>query len=124
MKIAVATDDFVHVTGHVGRCNGFIVYEIEENKILSSEQRENNFTHHKTSSAQPHSHGHSHFNLVNGLSDCSTLICTSAGWRLQEDFNNNSKELVFTNETLAEDAALKFVTGTLAINSDGACRAH
>lgn len=124
MKIAVATDDYVTVTGHIGRCNGFMILDIEDHKILSTEQRENNFTHHKTSADHSHSHGHSHLSLVNGLSDCSALICTSAGWRLQEDFKTNGKELIFTNENLVEDAAIKFANGTLAVNSDGACRAH
>lgn len=37
MKIAVATDDFKTVTGHVGRCNGFLVYEILDGKIVNQE---------------------------------------------------------------------------------------
>ena len=127
MKIAIATDDFVNVTGHIGRCNGFLVYEIEGGKIKSVEQRENNFTHHKMHGHEHdnnHSHGHSHANLVEGLSDCSHLICSAAGWRLQEDFLNAGKELIFTDEELAEEAALKFSNGTLRINSDGACHSH
>ena len=107
MKVAVATDDFVNVTGHVGRCNGFLVYEIEV------ESRQNNFTNHKKSEhhshdhGHEHSHGHSHSALVDGLSDCSHLICTAAGWRMQNDFKDVGKELIFTNEKIAEIAALK-----------------
>lgn len=126
MKIAVATDDFNTITGHVGRCNGFLVYEIEEKKILAVEKRENSFTHHKTSDQHEHNHnhGHSHSALVNGLSDCSTLICTSAGWRLKDDFESAGKELIFTSENDGKLAAQKFIDGTLEINVDGACRAH
>ena len=124
MKIAVATDDYVSVTGHIGRCNGFLVYEIAENKILNVEQRENQFTHHKLSNEHTHSHGHSHDNLVDGLADCSHLICSSGGWRVQEDLKKAGKELVFTNEEIAEEAVLKFANGTLEINSDGACHSH
>ena len=57
MKVAVATDDFVNVTGHVGRCNGFLVFEIEEGKIVNVENRENNFTNHKRSEHHSHDHG-------------------------------------------------------------------
>ena len=124
MKVAVATDDFVSITGHVGRCNGFLIFDIENNKVMDVEQRENNFTHHKTSTDHSHSHGHSHTSLIEGLSDCKTLICSSAGWRLQDDFKSAGKELVFTEETLAEEAALKYSNGTLVINTDGACHAH
>ena len=34
MKIAIATDDNQTVTGHVGRCNAFIFYTIEDGKIV------------------------------------------------------------------------------------------
>ena len=124
MKIAVATDDFSTVTGHVGRCNGFLVYTIEETKILDVEQRDNSFTHHKTSEHHDHTHGHSHSALVNGLSDCSHLICTSAGWRLRDDIEKAGKELIFTSENDAKLAAQKYLDGTLEINVDGACHAH
>jgi len=124
MKIAVATDDFVSVTGHIGRCNRFLVYELEDNKILSVEQRENQFTNHKRSQDHNHSHGHSHANLVEGLVDCSHLICSSGGWRLRDDFKNAGKELIFTKENIVEDAVLKFAQRTLEVNSEGACHSH
>ncbi len=130
MKVAVATDDFANVAGHVGRCNGFLVYEIEDGKVINVENRENNFTNHKRSEhhshehGQEHSHGHSHSALVDGLSDCSHLICTAAGWRMQNDFKAVGKELIFTDEKIAEIAALKLVKGSLEINSDGACHSH
>ncbi|MBK7105751.1 MAG: hypothetical protein IPH62_10745 [Ignavibacteriae bacterium] len=132
MKIAVATDDFKTVTGHVGRCNGFLVYEILDGKIVNQEKRENNFTNHKHSHDHDHSHNHTHnhehssahSNLLDGLQDCTDLICTSAGWRLQEDFINNGKNLIFTNEEIAENAALKLFNGTLEINENGSCHSH
>ena len=128
MKIAVATDDFKTVTGHVGRCNGFLIYEVENGEILNQENRENNFTNHKkenhNSHNHSHEHGHSHSDLVDGLTDCSHLICTSAGWRLQDDFKNANKELVFTNEEIAEEAAKNFSMGTLEVNGEGACHSH
>jgi predicted Fe-Mo cluster-binding NifX family protein len=129
MKLAIATDDFRTVTGHIGRCNGFLIYEIKDSKIKNVEQRDNVFTNHKMNGhvdKQDHSHNHrhSHASLVEGLADCSHLICTAAGWRLQEDFSQAGKELIFTNEKSAEEAALKFSNGTLAINTDGACHSH
>ncbi len=46
-KIAIATDDQKRVTGHIGRCKGFVVYEINDGKILNKEVRENHFTKHR-----------------------------------------------------------------------------
>jgi predicted Fe-Mo cluster-binding NifX family protein len=126
MKIAVATDDFTNITGHIGRCNGFLIYLIEDENIMSTEQRENTFTNHKKAhdNHQQHSHGHGHYDLIEGLSDCSHLICTSAGWRLKNDFSETGKELIFTDESNAETAVNKFINGTLIKNSDGLCHSH
>ena len=55
MKIAVATNNEKTVAGHVGRCKGFLVYEIEEQKINRIELRENTFTNHAQGE---HHHGH------------------------------------------------------------------
>lgn len=130
MKIAVATDDFLTVTGHIGRCNGFIVYEVENGNIVNREQVENSFTnhrkgeHHHHNGEGEHQHGHSHSNLVEGLNGCSHLICTAAGWRVVEDLKRNNIEVIFTNEIDADTTALKFAEGKLEINNEGVCRAH
>lgn len=128
MKIAVATDDFQTVTGHIGRCNGFLIYEIDDKKIISKEEKENVFTMHKIGEHhhghEEHSHSHSHERLILALQGCSHLICTAAGWRVVEDLNKNNVEVIFTEEENADSAALKFADGTLVINSDGVCKAH
>ncbi len=46
MNIAVASDDKVHVSGHIGRCKSFIVFKTDKEKILNKEIRENVFTNH------------------------------------------------------------------------------
>lgn len=125
MKLAVASDNFINVCGHIGRCNGFLIYKIENNKIVNVEKLENNFTHHKMSGANHnHSHGHSHSSLIEALSECSHLICTSAGWRLRDEFEQNNKQLVFTNESDAETAVNNFISGTLEVNDSGVCHSH
>ena len=126
MKIAVATNDYNSVTGHVGRCNGFLIVNIEDGKIVSTENRDNTFTHHKQHHNHDHSnsHGHSHSSLVEGLNDCSHLICTAAGWRLVNDFESVGKTVIFTNEKDAKFSAEKLANGTLEINNEGACNSH
>lgn len=125
-KIAVATDDFLTVTGHIGRCNGFIIYELNGNQIVNREQKENTFTHHKTGEHQhsEHNHSHGHESLIEGLQGSSALICTAAGWRAVEDLKRNNIDVIFTGEVNADIAAIKFAEGTLEINEEGICRAH
>lgn len=128
MKIAIATDDFKTITGHIGRCNGFIIYEIEDNKIAAQKNVENDFTNHRK--GQRHhgnheqEHSNSHAGLLEGLNGCTTLICSAAGWRVVEDLKNNGIDVVFTSEKLADEAAIKFASGNLDINDDGVCRSH
>ncbi len=130
MKIAIATDDFFTVTGHIGRCNGFIIYEINNGKIESRKQLENTFTNHRKGGElyhhgegiNEHRHGHSH--LVDGLKGCSYLFCTAAGWRVVEDLKKNNIDVLFTNEVDADLAAQKFAEGKLEVSDEGVCRAH
>ena len=131
MKIAIATDDFVNITGHVGRCRGFLIYELENGKIISKENVENTFTHHKMGVHHHHGEGHGHGgghqghgDLVEGLSGCSNLICQAAGWRLVDELKQNKIDVIFTNEANADTAAIKFSTGNLEIIEDGACNSH
>lgn len=125
-KIAVATDDLNRVTGHIGRCRAFMVYDIAGEKILSKEFRENLFTNHRKGE---HHHGHhregegrhSHEHLIDGLHDCSYLISSGGGWRVVEDLNKHNIKTLFTNVELIEDAVNKFISGELKNETDLTC---
>ena len=41
-KLAIATDDQKRVTGHIGRCRGFMIYEIDGEKVINKELRSDN----------------------------------------------------------------------------------
>lgn len=132
MKVAIATDDYINVTGHVGRCEGFLVVTVENGEVKETEKRENNFTNHGRGGhqerAQRHQHGVEHKNgharLADGLKDCSHLICHGVGWRLVEDLIESGIKPIITNEVDAVTAAKKFEQGTLEILDDAECRAY
>ncbi|MDZ7764962.1 MAG: NifB/NifX family molybdenum-iron cluster-binding protein [Melioribacteraceae bacterium] len=134
MKVAIATDDFKNVTGHVGRCEGFLIVEVEDGKVLNTEERINDFTNHGRG-GHGHGRGHGHGNhgeehrnghqrLADGLSDCSHLIAHGMGWRLVEDFTKANIKPIITNEVDAVEAAKKLENGTLEILEDAECRSH
>lgn len=135
-RIAVATDDNLTVAGHVGRCRAFIVFETDNSKILNKEIRENNFTNHRQQGMhneehQHHNehhhnevHSHSHHNLIDGLSDCASVIFTTGGWRLIEDLKAHNLTPILTNEKFAEDAVLKYLKGELISNEENGCSGH
>jgi len=131
-KIAVATNDQKRVTGHIGRCRAFMIYEIEGEKIISKELRENQFTNHRRGGGHHHhgedeghggrGHGkHSHENLINGLKDCSYLISSGGGWRVVEDLKQHNITTLFTDLEQIEDAVNKFINGELKNKSDLVC---
>ena len=132
-KIAIATDDQKRVTGHIGRCRGFMIYEIDGGKIINKETRENQFTNHRMGGAHHHHHGegeghggqgqgrHSHEHLINGLKDCSYLISSGGGWRVVEDLKQHNITTLFTNVESIDDAVNKFINGELKNETDLVC---
>jgi len=56
MKIAIPTEDKINISGHFGRTKGFLIFEINDNKIINSEYRDNDFTGH--AQGMHHDHGH------------------------------------------------------------------
>jgi predicted Fe-Mo cluster-binding NifX family protein len=125
MKIAVASNNNINVSGHLGKCRGFIIYESDGNNILSREYRDNIFTHHHTHGPSGESgHNHSHSALIDGLKDCSVLIFNSGGWRVVEDLKQNNIYPFLTDETDAENAVIKYLRNELTENTGNTCISH
>jgi predicted Fe-Mo cluster-binding NifX family protein len=132
-KIAIATNDQHRVTGHIGRCRAFMIYEINGDKVVSKELRENLFTNHARNGdhyryhneGEEHKgqgHGrHSHERLISGLKDCSYLISSGGGWRVVEDLKQQNISTLFTEVELIEDAVSKFINGELKNEIDLVC---
>lgn len=127
-KIAIATNNGIKVTGHIGRCRSFMIFDIDGEKIIDKELRENVFTHHRMAN-QHHEHhhhgeggGHSHAGLIEGLKDCSYLVSHGGGWRVVEDLKQHNITTLFTDVELIEDAVNKFIKGELKNDTDLVCR--
>lgn len=130
MKIAVATNDLKKITGHIGRCKSFMIYEINEKTIVSKELRTNTFTNHGQKEMHSHNHqhgegaGHHHTNLIEGLKDCSYLISSGGGWRVVEDLKAHNITTIFTDEELIDTAVEKFMNGELQNDDELVCNHH
>lgn len=132
MKIAVATNDNQKVAGHVGRCKAFLVFETSDSKITDKVIRINSFTNHGNHhdhNSEHHQHGeghgqHNHHNLIDGLKDCDVLIFNHGGWHLIEDLKANNIKPILTNEDIAEDAVLKYLSGDLVVSKENVCSGH
>lgn len=125
-KIAVATNDQKRVTGHIGRCRSFMVFEIDKDKIVNKETRENQFTNHQRGGEHHHHHGevhssHGHTHLINGLKDCQYLISSGGGWRVVEDLKKNNIITLFTDVESVDGAVNLFIKGELMNEVDLTC---
>lgn len=130
MKIAVASNNQIKVSGHLGRAKSFLIYEVENSQIINKETRINTFTHHvqhdhhHEESHHGHIHGegiHSHAELIEGLKDCSHIIFQSGGWRVIEDLKLNNIIPILTDEEFADTAVEKFLKGTLLQKEETGC---
>ncbi len=124
-KIAIATNDGTRVTGHLGRCRSFMIFELDDDTIIKKELRENVFTHHRMNHEHQHTGeggGHSHAGLINGLQDCSYLISSGGGWRIVEDLKQNNITPIFSDVELIDEALDKFIKGELKDDAGLICR--
>lgn len=128
MKIAVASDNQKNVSGHLGRVNGFIIYDVEGSEIKNRNYVLNTFTNHALGEKHEHHHGEghndSHSRLINALQGVDTLIFQSGGWRVVEDLKNNGIRPFLTDEMDADNAVKKFLIGELVEKVDNVCNHH
>ena len=130
MKIAVPSDDGVGIAPHFGRSTAFLVFDIQEDAIASTELRPNDHAgHHDHSSCshtqeRAHEHKHDHSRIVTLLSDCSVVLTAGMGWRAAEALKQaNIVPLMMQDMPSARAAVEKYIEGTL-ITSDSFCRCH
>jgi len=120
MKIAIASDDGVTVAEHFGRTRGFVVVEVENQVVKSSEYRENTFTNHSmgkegTDSDNPHS------TIISALSDCKAVISRGIGRRLLDDLTSYGIKAFITDELVVNKVIGLYLSGNLQNLSDLAC---
>ncbi len=136
MKIAIPSNDNFSLAPHFGRTRGFIIFQVSDGKILSTEYRFNTLTHHvpgqqhQCGPQQGQCHGeeydhhagqhghHSHSRILNGLADCEVVIAGGMGYRLQEDFTHAGKEIYITRQKEALNAVTLFLENKLVSDKD------
>ena len=131
MKIAVASSDGNQISPHFGRSACFLVFDVEDGKIVGREVRANTFTAHARGECEGegghnHEHGmHSHASIEEALSDCSAVLCYGMGWRASEALNQAGVQAyVLGTRSSPEDAVALFVEGKLPAASGQGCPGH
>ena len=127
MKIAIASDDQKSVCGHVGRCQGFLVYTADGKEITVREYRPNNFTGHATGQENHRHHGEGggmgHPWIQTALEGCTVLISQGMGKRLWNDLAALNVTPLITDVEDADLAVQLHLDGNLpTYDSSAACR--
>ena len=129
MKIAIPSDNKEQISALFGRTRGFMIYEIENNEILSSEYRDNTFTGHVRGEHHDHSHDnsennhqqHTHSRILNALYDCEVVIAGGMGRRLLDDLSNANIKVFITRETNINNALSAYIKDSLDHNESSCC---
>lgn len=104
MKIAIASQNQTSITGHLGKCRRFWIYEIEDKTVqnktfleLTADQ-----TFHNSPPDAPHL-----------LDDVAVVIGGSMGNNLARRLENQGIEAIATSETDIDKAVGAYLDGTL-----------
>jgi predicted Fe-Mo cluster-binding NifX family protein len=127
MKIAAISDDGITISQHFGRAPYYVVFNIEDGKIISHEKREKLGHSHFAGESQPenihhdHSQGHGfdpaaqnrHAQMAEAISDCEVLLAGGMGNGAYVSLKAANIKPIITDILNIEEAIKKFIDGTI-----------
>jgi predicted Fe-Mo cluster-binding NifX family protein len=124
MKIAAVSDDEVSISQHFGRAPYYVVFTIEEGKIIDKETRRK--AGHHTFAAHQHPrlapgerHGYDagsetrHASMAEAISDCQVVLAGGMGWGAYEAMRGYGIEPIVTDIKSIYEAVLLYLKGKL-----------
>ncbi|MBU0519286.1 iron-molybdenum cofactor biosynthesis protein [bacterium] len=126
MRIAIPSDDGIHLAAHTGRTSGFKIYDIEDQKAVVVEYRTNQFTGHAQGKCdgtqeQGNHHHHSHDSLLGALDDCNVMIARGMGPRLVTDLASRNIQVMFCDLDQVDEIAELLAQGKLQSTGKSMC---
>ena len=114
---------------HFGRSRCFVVFAVEDGRIVGQEVRDNTATPHAQgqcheAAGDDHDKPHSHADVVAVLRDCQAVVCGGMGWRAAQDLRAAGIQPVAVGAAAsAREAVEAFLKGG-AEASAPFCRGH
>jgi predicted Fe-Mo cluster-binding NifX family protein len=123
MKIAVVSDDGTTISQHFGRATLYIVFTVENGKVVNKEQRDK-MGHRHFASSESHEthegkHGYGaeaqsrHSMMADAIRDCQVLITGGMGMGAYEGMKSYNIEPVVTDVSDAAEAVRLYSEGKL-----------
>ena len=100
MKVAIATDDKLTISLHLGRTLGFRVFEIKDNKIIKEEYRENIGKNNGQCGSCDHS------SMIENIKDGDLVVCYGMGQGIYNDLVRHNIKAVITEEETVDNAII------------------
>jgi predicted Fe-Mo cluster-binding NifX family protein len=126
MKVAVVSDNGVTISRHFGRAGGYLVFTIEESKIVGREWREK--TGHQQFSHEDHDHQHhthehgqgmdsrsvsKHTQMIEPIRDCEAVVARGMGTGAYLAMEQAKIRPLITDIADAEEAVCAYIDGNL-----------
>ncbi|TET40649.1 MAG: dinitrogenase iron-molybdenum cofactor biosynthesis protein [Dehalococcoidia bacterium] len=124
MRIAVASDDGVGISGHFGRAPYCVVLTVEQGRIVGRETRSKpghqTFAAHKHTRLAPgEAHGYDpgaeirHAAMVEAIADCQVVLAGGMGWGAYEALKSYGIETIVTDVEGIDEAVGLYLAGKL-----------
>lgn len=112
MKIAVTSDNKITIANHFGRALGFVIFEINDKRVIDQEYRKNIGKHSGECGSCDHD------TMINNIKDCKVVISYGMGRRIYTDLIKNNIQPVVTEEKTVNEAVNKYIKNELKNRPD------
>jgi len=112
MKIAIASDDKRTISHHFGRALGFVVFEIEDDRVTRIGYRENIGKNSGECGSCDHQA------MINNVKDCEIVISYGMGQRIYADLVESGITPIVTEEKTIDEALNQFLKKQLKNRTD------
>jgi predicted Fe-Mo cluster-binding NifX family protein len=124
MKIAVISDDGKTISQHFGMASLYVVYTVENGKVVNKETRPK-MGHQHFAAGEAHSHKEGekhgydadaqskHGMMAQPLSDCQVLLAGGMGWGAFDSMKSFNVEPIITEVSDIEQAVKLYIEGKL-----------
>lgn len=123
MKIATISDDGTTISQHFGRASQYVVFTVENGKIVNKETRAKMGHQHFAATENHASHGErhgfdsgsqsKHQSMAQTISDCQVLLVGGMGWGAYESMKSYNIEPIVTDVNNIEEAVKFYLEGKL-----------
>jgi predicted Fe-Mo cluster-binding NifX family protein len=112
-KIAFATDDLIKISPHLGRAKKYLIYTIQNGKVIAQEERVKPVHDHGKQEGHEHHGGQIHNDMVQVIADCQIVVARGMGKPAFESVKKAELHTFLTELSTIEEALQAYLEGRL-----------